>query len=236
MTVRNRAVKGRALTIVAILSALVSAVLPVSAGVATNIHGYGFYEDGSPAYFDHVAVTNTRTGVEWNDTYFGIGHPQVALWQNYYVLTLDEPQNVQVGDVLTFHAVSGNSTSSNISQTTYSKLDLEYNITLSQISPLPSTQAHTLSLNHSSSLSPSPSPSPSAPPSSSPPSIEEHSSRSSYTSPPLSAPTPETISSPLAITPPRPTSVQSGLLPGFEACFALLVSVTLFFILRRKRR
>jgi hypothetical protein len=223
----NRAVKGQALAVVAILSALAFAALPASAGVATNIHGCGFYEDGSPAYFGHVAVTNTRTGVEWNDTYFGLGHPQVALWQEYYVLTLDEPQDVQVGEVLLFHAVSANSTSSNTSQTTYSQLDLEYNITFSQTPPPTSTHTHASSL--------SPTPSPSTPPSSSPlsPSLTP---TPSYVSSPISAPAPGNVSSPLAITTPNPTSVQRELLPGFEAYSALLVPVTLFFVLRRKRQ
>lgn len=231
MTTQTRAVKGRTLAIVGILSALVSAALPASAGVATNIHGCGLYEDGSPAYFDHVAVTNTRTGVEWNDTYFGIAHPQVHLWQNYYVLTLNEPQDVQVGDVLLFHALSANSTSSNTSQTTYSKLDLDHNITLSLNSSPTSTTTPALYLN----LSPSPSPSPSAPQPSSLPSLSP-TPLPSTSSPPKSAPAPERGSSPLATTTQKPPSVQSGLLPGFEACFALLVPVTLFIILRQKRR
>ncbi len=231
MTIRTRSVNGRTLAIVGILSALVSAALSASAGVATNIHGCGLYEDGSAAYFDRVAVTNTRTGVEWNDTYFVIAHPQVKLWQNYYVLTLDDPQDVQVGDVLLFHAVSASSTSSSTSQTTYSKLDLEYNITLARKSSSTSTPTHALSLN----LSPSPSPSPSAPQSSSLPSLSP-TPLPSLSSPPTSSPAPETETSPLAKTTQKPPSLQSRILPGFEACSALLVPVALFFILRRKRR
>lgn len=86
-------------------------------GLAVNFNGYGFFEDGSPAWFESLSITNTRTGIEWNDTYFGIGHPQVLLWQNAYVLTLDDPTNIISGDVLEYVATNG--TGTNVSYLTY---------------------------------------------------------------------------------------------------------------------
>ncbi|MBN1761546.1 MAG: DUF3344 domain-containing protein [Methanomicrobia archaeon] len=105
------------ITTVMFVSLIGLVVSPALAGLAVNFNGYGFFEDGSPAWFDALSITNTRTGVEWNDTYFGIGHPQIALWQNYYVLALDEPTNVITGDVLEYVATNG--TGTNISYLTY---------------------------------------------------------------------------------------------------------------------
>jgi len=139
MRSRSRAVKGRAIAVVVILAALASAALPVSAGVAVNFNGYGFFEDGSPAWFESLSITNTRTGVAWNDTYFGIGHPQVALWQNYYVLTLDDPANLISGDVLKY--VAANETGTNVSYLTYDPAitgwNPEHNITFHRTAEKP---------------------------------------------------------------------------------------------------
>ncbi len=103
-----------AVMLVALIELVVS---PALAGIAVNFNGYGFFEDCSPAWFESLSITNTRTGVEWNDTYFGIGHPQVVLWQNAYQLTLDDPANVITGDVLEYVATNG--TGTNISYLTY---------------------------------------------------------------------------------------------------------------------
>ena len=111
--------EARSVVVTSIMSVVLIGVMvsPALAGIAVNFNGYGFFDDGSSAWFDALSITNTRTGVEWNDTYFGIGHPQVALWQNVYALTLDDPTNVITGDVLEYVATNG--TGTNISYLTY---------------------------------------------------------------------------------------------------------------------
>ncbi|MBN1761543.1 MAG: DUF3344 domain-containing protein [Methanomicrobia archaeon] len=121
-----------ALPAIVLLVAIAFTASPVS-GVATNLHGYGFYEDDSPAYFDSVRIINTNTGVEWNDTYFATGHPQVTLWQNYYQVALDDPLDVQVGHVLRYIATNG--TWTNDSTATYTGFDFEYNINFTRTQP-----------------------------------------------------------------------------------------------------
>ena len=220
----NKAVKGLAMAEVAVLFAIVFAVSPAAAGVATNIHGYGFYEDGSPAYFDHLNITNTRTGVEWNDTYFGIGHPQIALYKNYYLIALDDPKDVQVGDVLMYHAVNG--TLTNTSYATYTKLDFEHNITI------PQPQAQTPTPTVTTTVSPGPSPSPTPSPSTTPVPSPDVSPSPSVSPIPTASPslTPTPTPTP-ALTPPP---VQKRETPGFEAAFAIIMLLISYLILKQE--
>jgi hypothetical protein len=136
MSVKARSIVTASVMIVSLMGLVVS---PALAGLAVNFNGFGFFEDGSPAWFDSLSVTNARTGVEWNDTYFGIGHPQVALWQNAYALTLDDPDNVMSGDVLEYVATNG--TGMNVSYLTYDPaitgLNPEHNITFQRTAEKP---------------------------------------------------------------------------------------------------
>jgi len=114
---------------IAVLFTLAFAASPASA-VATNIHGYGFYENGSPAWFDSLRIINTNTSVEWNQS----TTPQVVIGAtNYYLLRLDDPNDVQVGHVLRYIATNG--TWTNDSTATYTGLDFEYNITFIRTLP-----------------------------------------------------------------------------------------------------
>jgi len=218
----NKAIKGLVLAEVAILFAIVFAASPASAGVATNIHGYGFYGDGSPAYFDHLNITNMRTGVEWNDTYFGIGHPQIALYKNYYLIALDDPKDVQVGDVLMYHAVNG--TLTNTSYATYTKLDFEHNITI------PQPQAQTPTTTVTTTVSPGPSPSPTPSPSTTPvPSPDVSPSLS-----PVPTASPSLTPTPTPTPTQTPPPVQKRETPGFEAAFAIIMLLVSYLILKQE--
>ena len=224
----NKAVKGLALAEVAVLFAIAVAASPAAAGVATNIHGYGFYADGSPAYFDHLNITNTRTGVEWNDTYFGIGHPQIALYKNYYLIALDDPKDVQVGDVLMYHAVNG--TLTNTSYATYTKLDFEHNISIPQAQA--QAQAQTPTPTVTTTVSPGPSPSPTPSPSITPVPSPDVSPSPSVSPVPTASPslTPTPTPTPTQTPPP----VQKRETPGFEAAFAIIMLLISYLILKQE--
>jgi hypothetical protein len=215
-------VKVQAMAEVAILLILF-AIAPMTSpaasavGVATNIHGYGFYEDGSVAYFDSVRIINTNTSEEWDQT----TTPKVKLMGRgkKYLLTLDDPDDISSGNILKYVVTNG--TRTNTSYVTYTKLDFVHNITLSQMQT--HTHTPTISVNSSSTPSPSFSPSPVA----SPTPIPSPTISPSPTVPPVQTATP----SPSSLS--TPTSEQRT--PGFEAVFTIIMLVMSPLILKRKR-
>ncbi len=116
-----------AIPMIAVLFAIAFAASPVSAGVATVLNGNCFYEDGSPAVPDSMRIINTNTSVEWNQSTAPVD-VVIAPGVNYYQLTLDDPSDVAVGNILRYIATNGTSWT-NTSNATYTKLDFEYNIT-----------------------------------------------------------------------------------------------------------
>jgi hypothetical protein len=98
-----------------------------SAGIATNIAGYGYYQNGDVALFDQINITNTNTSVEWNQS----TTPDVRLCGGgkKYRLTLDKPTDVADDHILKIYAVNG--TLTNTTYVVYAGLDPVNNITFS---------------------------------------------------------------------------------------------------------
>jgi subtilase family serine protease len=102
-------------------------VFVASAGLATNVYGYGYYQNGDVALFDQVNITNTNTSVEWNQS----TTPDVRLCGRgkKFRLTLDYPTDVVDGHILKFYAINGTWTNTTYVMYAYTGLDRPYNIT-----------------------------------------------------------------------------------------------------------
>lgn len=115
---------------IAVLVAIAFSASPVSA-VASNLNGYGSFEDGSQALFDSLRIINTNTSTEWNQS----TTPAVVLMGGgqKYRLALDDPNDVVPGNIMQYIATNG--TWTNTSLATYTGLDFQYNITFNRTLP-----------------------------------------------------------------------------------------------------
>jgi len=118
-----------AIPMIVLLATIAFTASPASAGVAKNFYGMGFFEDSSAAWFDSLTITNMNTSAEWNQSTL----PSVALYQNNYALTLDDPNDIISANVLKYVATNGSWTDT--SYATYTGSDTEHNITFNRALP-----------------------------------------------------------------------------------------------------